>query len=179
MKRHHPRHIYADNQVYFVTSRVKAKEFQLDCDSKCDKLMSKIFSFAWENKIELFAWSVLRNHFHLMFKVQEGRSVAKYIADVHSGFSFEMNQLEGKKGRRIWSSYWDWCVRDETDYWKHFNYIHNNPIKHGLIEDIDSLKRYRYASFWNYHRTRGRQWLLSIMEAYPIIDFMVENDEIG
>jgi putative transposase len=176
MKRHQPRHIYADNQIYFVTSHIQNKEFLLDSDFKCDKLMLKIFVFAWENGIKLFAWAVLRDHYHLLFRNREGSEISKYIGDIHRGFSFEINQLEGKKGRRRWSNYWDWCVRDEGDYWRHFNYIHNNPIKHGLVRDVSSLKGYPYASFWNYHRTRGMEWLMDIMEAYPIVDFTVKND---
>ena len=57
-----------------------------------------------------------------------------------------MNQLEEMRGRRLWKNYWDWCVRDESDYWMHFNYIHNNPIKHGIVRDTDALKGYRYSS---------------------------------
>jgi len=69
------------------------------------------------------------------------------------------------------------CVRDELDYWKHFNYIHNNPIKHGIVGSTESLKLYRYCSFWNYQRSRGIKWLMEVMEAYPVLDFTVKNDE--
>jgi putative transposase len=177
MKRHQPRHIYADDQIYFVTSHIQAKEFQLDCDSKRDKLMLKLFSFAWENGMELLAWAVLMDHYHLLLKNPEGPVISRFVGEVHRGFSFEINQSEGKRGRRLWTNYWDWCVRDETDYWRHFNYIHNNPIKHGIVGNMDSLKGYRYTSFWNYLRTRGMEWLLDVMEAYPIVDFTIENDK--
>jgi putative transposase len=177
MKRHHPRHIYIDDQIYFVTSHLKDKQFLLDNDLKRDKLMSKIFSFAWENSIELLAWAILNDHYHLLIKTSDGRRISNFISEIHRGFSFEMNQLERQTGRRLWSNYWDWCVRDERDYWMHFNYINNNPLKHGLVANMDALRGYRYASFWNYMRTKGIQWLLAVMDAYPVVDFTVENDE--
>jgi len=176
MKPHHPKHIYADNQIYFITSHVKDTTFQLDCDARCDKLMVKLLAFAWEQGIELLAWAILTDHYHLLLKNRMGRDISVYVGNVHRGFSFEVNQLEGNRGRQLWANYWDWCIRDEGDLWRHFNYVHNNPIKHGLVRDIDSLKKYRYASFWNYSRTRGMEWLSDVMEAYPIVDFTVEND---
>ncbi|MEA1935378.1 MAG: transposase [Thermodesulfobacteriota bacterium] len=177
IKRHQPRHLYVDNQIYFITSHIHNRTFLLDDDSKKDKLLLKIFKFAWENKIELHAWVILKNHYHILCKVSDGRDISRYIGDIHQGFTFEMNEIEEMRGRRLWKNYWDWCVRNETDYWMHFNYIHNNPIKHGIVRDLDSLKGYRYSSFWNYMRREGIQWLMSAIEAHPIVDFLVENDE--
>jgi len=144
---------------------------------KKDKLLLKLFSFAWENKIDLYAWAILENHYHLLCKVSSGRAISGFIGDIHRGFTFEMNRHEGTSGRRLWKNYWDWCVRDETDYWRHLNYIHHNPIKHGLVQDIASLKKYRYCSFWNYLRTKGNPWLMSVFERYPIVDFTIANEE--
>ena len=177
MKRHQPKHIYVDNQIYFITSHIHNGEFLLDTDSKKDKLLLKIFSFAWEGGIDLRAWVILKNHYHILFKALEGRNISDYIGRIHRGFTFEMNALAGKRERLLWKNYWDWCIRDERDYWKHFNYIHNNPIKHGVVGNTDSLKKYRYSSYWNYFRLNGNEWLMNVMEAYPIVDFTVENDE--
>ena len=139
--------------------------------------MLKIFSFGWESGFGLRAWVILPNHYHILFGVSEGRDVSNYIGKIHRGFSFEINEFEGEKGRHLWENYWVWCIRDENDYWRHFNYVHNNPIKHGIVKEINSLKKYRYSSFWNYYRLKGQDWLMDIMEAYPIVDFTVENDE--
>jgi len=177
MKIHQPKHIYVDNQMYFITSHIYDKEFLLDTDSKKDNLLLKIFSFAWEDGIKLRAWVILKNHYHILLNISVGRDVSNYISKIHRGFTFERNILEKKRGRRLWKNYWDWCIGDEADYWKHFNYIHNNPIKHGVVRDTNSLKKYRYSSYWNYFRLHGVKWLMNIMEAYPIVDFIVENDE--
>jgi len=149
----------------------------LDTDSKKDKLLLKMFNFAWENRIGLRAWVILENHYHILFRVSEGRTLSSYISKIHRGFPYEMNESEGKRERHLWQNYWDWCTRDENDYWNHFNYIHNNLIKHGVVRNKDSLSKYRYCSYWNYYRIKGHKWLMDTMEAYPIVDFTVENDE--
>jgi putative transposase len=35
----------------------------------------------------------------------------------------------------VWQRrFWDHVVRDDRDYENHVNYIHYNPVKHGLVE---------------------------------------------
>ena len=176
MKRHQPKHIYKDNQIYFITAHIQDDIFKLDQDSKKDKLLLKIYSFAWENGIELIAWVILEEHYHLLFKIPLECQLSKFIGDIHRGFTFETNRAYGQKGRRLWKNYWDWCIRDEMDYWRHFNYIHNNPIKHGIVREIKTLGSYRYSSFWHYLRKYGIKWLMDVMNAYPILDFTVKSD---
>lgn len=37
--------------------------------------------------------------------------------------------------RGVWQrGFWDHVLRDERDYQRHFDYIHYNPVKHGLVE---------------------------------------------
>lgn len=55
-------------------------------------------------------------------------------------------QLKGERG--IWQRrYWEHVIRDERDFAHHVDYIHFNPVKHGLVERAldwphSSLHRY-------------------------------------
>ena len=41
-----------------------------------------------------------------------------------------------RRGERgIWQRrYWEYTIRDERDFATHFDYVHFNPVKHGLVE---------------------------------------------
>ena len=42
-------------------------------------------------------------------------------------------QTKGERG--IWQRrFWEHTIRDETDYTRHCDYIHYNPVKHGLVK---------------------------------------------
>jgi putative transposase len=43
-----------------------------------------------------------------------------------------------KRGeRRIWQRrYWEHLVRDEADFRAHVDYVHINPVKHGLVARV-------------------------------------------
>ena len=51
-----------------------------------------------------------------------------------------------KKGERgIWQRrFWEHCIRNETDYRMHIDYIHMNPVKHRYVERVQD---WQYSSF--------------------------------
>ena len=59
-----------------------------------------------------------------------------YLARVGPGE--ERNESRVKKGEAaIWQRrYWEHMIRDEEDLGRHIDYIHYNPVKHGLVERV-------------------------------------------
>jgi putative transposase len=45
--------------------------------------------------------------------------------------------------------YWEHTIRDERDYERHVDYIHFNPVKHGLVARV---RDWPYSSFHRYVR---------------------------
>lgn len=58
------------------------------------------------------------------------------------------NSKNKKREKGIWQRrYWEHTIRDENDLYRHLDYIHYNPIKHGFVtKAID----YPYSSFENF-----------------------------
>ncbi len=53
--------------------------------------------------------------------------------------------MRGKKEKGIWQRrFWEHVIRDQTDFNRHCDYIHYNPVKHGLA---DSPSEWKYSSF--------------------------------
>jgi putative transposase len=43
--------------------------------------------------------------------------------------------MRGERG--IWQRrYWEHLIRDEADFRAHLDYVHINPVKHGLVERV-------------------------------------------
>lgn len=48
----------------------------------------------------------------------------------------------------IWQRrYWEHQIRDDIDYAKHMDYLHFNPLKHGLVNNV---KDWPYSTFHRY-----------------------------
>jgi len=56
-----------------------------------------------------------------------------WLASGHAERSLPMSRLrEGRRG--VWQRrFWEHAIRDESDLEAHFDYIHFNPVKHGLV----------------------------------------------
>lgn len=81
------------------------------------------------------AWAVFSNHYHFVAKSPvEATSLKSMIQRLHSQTSREVNKLDEAPGRQVWFQYWDTCLTFEKSYYARLNYVHNNPVKHGLVE---------------------------------------------
>ncbi len=50
-----------------------------------------------------------------------------------------------KQERNLWQQrFWEHWIRDEADYHRHCDYIHYNPVKHGLCQ---MPAHWQYSSF--------------------------------
>jgi putative transposase len=64
----------------------------------------------------------------------------------------DQHRRQGRRG--IWQPrYFEHRIRDEADYFRHRDYIHLNPIKHGYVERPGD---WRWSSF---HRHVHMGWL--------------------
>ena len=53
-----------------------------------------------------------------------------------------------KKERDVWQRrYFEHTIISEEDLYRHFDYIHYNPVKHNLVT---SVKNWEYSSFKNF-----------------------------
>ncbi len=105
------------------------------------------------------AWVVLPEHLHCMWTLPEGDAdFSSRWRDIKKGFSKRLPAGEDRsasriaKGERgIWQRrFWEHTIRDERDYGAHMDYIHFNPVKHGLVMNV---AEWPYSTF---HRCVAR-----------------------
>jgi putative transposase len=108
---------------------------------------------------EEIAWVVMPDHYHALIRVS-GCDTSKVMQSIKMSFSSLFRKAVGLHSGHIWQRrYWDHVIRDSTDFERHLDYIHHNPVGHGLAS---RSREYRYSSFdWfvenGYYE---RNWLL-------------------
>ena len=109
---------------------------------------------------ELVAICILPDHLHAIWALPEG----------DADFALRWNLIKGgfsrvipiapqrsaskwaKREKGIWQRrYWEHVIRDDADLARHIDYIHFNPVKHGLVSRVAD---WPYSSFHQYV-TRG------------------------
>ena len=172
---HRPGHVLLDSTIYFITVRTINHNNFFNTDDK-KNILHKIIKEAcikFENK--LIAWVLIDNHYHLLIKIKIGLHLPDFMGYIGGKSSFLLNNLENKQGRKIWNQYWDYCIRGDKDFWTHFNYIHNNPVKHGLCGNIEEAFKYPFSSAENWVKIKGEEWMYELFAQYPIADFSCED----
>ncbi len=114
-------------------------------------------------RYDLIAWVVMPNHVHVLIRTYEGASLAKIVqswksftgkrikAIMDEESDREGTRRAGARRSQVWRSqvwrsqawrsqsvwmreYWDRYIRDWRHYHKVIDYIHNNPVKAGLVK---------------------------------------------
>ena len=174
---HRPLHIYEDDTIYSITARTIEKEKFFDTDEKKNFFYQTLKGVLKKYDYHLYAWIILDNHYHLLMKVTTGESLKLFMKDLHSLSAKRINELDDQIGRKVWFQYWDYCSRNEKDFYSHFNYIHHNPIKHGYVETQEEVFKNKFCSYRQWIERKGEEWMGDCFTTYPIIDFTVEGDE--
>ena len=102
------------------------------------------------------AWVVLPDHMHAVWTLPaddadySDRWKAIKIAFAKALPKTErLSPVRAAKGERgIWQRrFWEHTIRDERDYAAHVEYVHINPVKHGLVARVGD---WPYSSFHRY-----------------------------
>jgi putative transposase len=173
-KRHKPFHLYLDDKIYFVTCSTLDKEKHFDTDGKKEIIKKRLKTGAVKFQVRIYAWVILSNHYHFLFQFKEKQNLGKFLAFINGGSSFDLNSLENRRGRQVWWNYWDNCIRNEETFYRRFNYIHHNPVKHGYVKKCED---YEFSSYNYYLKKYGEDYMGSIFARYPIIDFTDKSDK--
>jgi putative transposase len=92
----------------------------------------------------------------LLVHVTQFQALGEIFRRVHGRTSRDWNQEERTQGRKVWYRYNDRAIRSEGHYYTTLNYIHYNPVKHGLVA---SPYDWTWSSVHWYRETKGREWL--------------------
>ena len=95
---------------------------------------------------------VLPEHLHCIWRLPEDDDYPLRWRLIKSHFSRSIEKGERvsdsrlrKKERGLWQRrYWEHQIRDDRDFQRHVDYIHHNPVKHGLVANV---KEWPYSSF--------------------------------
>ncbi len=114
----------------------------------------------WPFRID--AWVLLPDHLHCIWTLPGGdadysmrwnlikRRTSKALKDEYFNESLMNESKTSRRELTFWQRrYWEHMIRDERDFEKHADYIHYNPVKHGLAK---SPEDWPYSTIHRYVR---------------------------
>jgi len=167
----HYRRLYRGGGCYFFTVVAYLRRPILCDDGVRAALREGIMQVRERHPFVVDAWVLMPDHLHCIWTLPEGDddysirwSQIKRHVSLQCGGDYhdEGKTTSSRRKRRestIWQRrFWDHCIRDQQDFNHHADYIHYNPVKHGLCSRPDdwpysTVHRYMqeglYADGWN------------------------------
>lgn len=115
----------------------------------------------------VFAWCILPNHYHLLLETPHLRALTAAVGRLHGRTSRAWNLAEHATGRYVFSRAADRLIRSEAHFWATLNYVHHNPVRHG----VDRWGDWPGSSAHDYLRTVGREEAARIWQRHPLLDY--------
>lgn len=103
-----------------------------------------------EQIVEIYAFALMPNHFHLLVKQLQEKGIKQFVSCVQNSFAKYYNTKYNRSGSLFQEMFK--AVRIETDeqFIHVARYIHLNPLTNYIIKDYHELELYPWTSFYDY-----------------------------
>lgn len=172
---HSPPHPVREQVLYLLTAACYEHVHHMSSPERRRQVLDMLFEQFITWGMEICAWVVLPNHYHLLVHVTDFARLSNIFRWVHGPTSRQWNLEDKQTGRRVWYRFSDRAIRSEAHYYTTLNYIHYNPIKHGYVQ---SPYDWRESSIHWYLENFGRDWLKDTWHCYPVRQYGRAWDDI-
>ncbi len=113
-------------------------------DTDKERFAARLSTLLTKSDTKCFAWSLLSNHFHLLLMPTTG-SLATTMRRLLTGYAVYFNRKYQRAGHLFQNRYKSILCEEEPYLLELIRYIHLNPLRAGLVPDLESLDRYRWS----------------------------------
>lgn len=146
-------HWEKEGSTYFVTFRVnKNLGKPLVKNPALAKVIEEALWFSYGERYTLDAYVIMPDHVHLLLTPLIRWRLSKILQGIKGFTSREINKILRRKGSFWQDENFDHLIRNEAGWIDKFEYIHNNPVKKGLV---DRPEDYEFSSLVTMH-SKGR-----------------------
>lgn len=173
-------HYLETGAVYFVTSNTKNRE-KLFAELLAARFLLVCISYhKFILDFKLFGYVIMPEHFHFLIQPSEKYNLSVIMRFIKGNFARKYNGWKGKteliqqnsrrdlspaylndgyvKKRARYQSVWqerfyETAMRNENDIFHWLEYMHNNPVKKGLV---GSPAEYEFSSYSQYYGQKRR-----------------------
>jgi putative transposase len=134
--------------TYFFTVVTAHRQPVLTNADICSALREGISLVRQTLPFRIDGWVLLPDHLHAIWTLPEGdadfskrwRLIKRHVSVACPTYHRPVMLSEKRKAKgqsSIWQNrFWEHLIRDEADLRNHLDYLHGNPLKHGLVERV-------------------------------------------
>lgn len=150
----------AEGGCYFFTVNTLHRQPLLTEASVRDALREAISSVRKTLPFTINAWVLLPDHLHCLWTLPPGdadfatrwKLIKAKVTQQCGGSLIRSEYITARRQKKhqgsLWQNrYWEHLIRDDSDFARHVDYVHLNPVKHGHVKYVGD---WPYSSFHRY-----------------------------
>ena len=158
---------YQAQDLYFITYKTINGELFFDNQEKKRILKQQIEKTQKENLWQVLVYSVLSNHYHLIARCVDRDLMSKAIQVINGGSSYLLHKLDGSN-KPVWDNdKFNWMIVVEDKLNVFMGYVLGNPLKHGLVSNLDELSSYELTNYNEAIKEPGKDFINTLILSCP------------
>lgn len=146
-----PLRMVSETGIYHVMSRGSRRKVIFHDSEDKQRLINIMINKKRNGSFSLYAYCIMDNHYHLLIK-EEKESLATIMKMINAAYAIYYNQKYEGIGHVFQDRYRSEAINDDTYLLGVTRYIHNNPLKAGLVKKILDYPWSSYQQYFCYKR---------------------------
>lgn len=145
------------SRIYHIMIRGNEKKDLFIDDEDRERFIDTLRNKKNENEFELYAYCLMGNHVHLLIN-EKDNSIARIMKCINVSYAMYFNKKYSRIGHLFQDRFRSEVIDDEKYLLAVVRYIHNNPVKAKLVEDVG---QYKWSSYLEYISDKNRERLIN------------------
>ena len=142
-----PPRVLSETGLYHIIFRGINHQNLFEENQDYKKLLEIIEKIKTEYSMEVYAYCLMTNHVHLFVKEQNMGDIKKVVHKILTRYVVWYNHKYKRSGSLIGNRYKSEPIEDDLYYLSLIRYIHQNPVKAGIVKNMEE---YRWSSYNDY-----------------------------
>ncbi|SPD74481.1 conserved hypothetical protein [uncultured Desulfobacterium sp.] len=122
-----------------------------------EDFLNRLAGLCKSDAFRIYAWAVMANHAHLL--VRTGRQpLSKSMRRLLTGYAVNYNRRHKRHGHLFQNRFKSIICEDDPYLLELTRYIHLNPLRAGIVQDLAELRTYRWCGHSSIMGMVKREW---------------------
>ena len=138
---------FSETGLYHIVFRGVNHCHLFEEDADYEKFLTILKTVKNEFQFDLYAYCLMSNHVHLLIKEINIGDIVGIMKKILTHYAGWFNRKYKRSGSLIANRYKSECVKNDEYLFSLVRYIHQNPVKAGIIEKTEE---YQWSSYTDY-----------------------------
>ena len=149
--------IDAPGALHHIIARGIERSLIFENNADRHNFLARLGDILKETGTACYAWALIPNHFHILLRTG-APPISTIMRRLLTGYALWYNRRHQRHGHLFQNRYKSILCQEDSYLLELVRYIHLNPLRAGLVQDIKQLERYPYCGHSVLMAKRKNDW---------------------